>query len=366
MNKTDWRKVRRENRMAQKRFNLLNRSNDHNSTRVGHETYGSKVDIEQTSKSTPSNEEKEEDISINRFHRRLMTDDDSKSTHFRGKIFSRNGKEQAKFKIRRIKPSDANSELQPEQDTYQEESIPKRRNLFKERRKCRGTKCGKKGANAKETNIPRPQTPCIGQDIINGKNFSHPSVSICPRSTEGRGPVDLSIPSDDVWDSLTPFQQFLWYADEMEHRWYTLQKMFYNKYTISPEFRRHVPGGHGTPTFIEVTWDSKDELQEGVNWVREQLGCTPANFLTHEHPHVKHDHGTLNCSQFIWEDLEYRKKMKFSSKTTMILFPPHLPQHVDSPECIENGEELEMKIREYSKFHDIPYNPDQWLLPDDR
>jgi len=219
--------------------------------------------------------------------------------------------------------------------------------------------------NLKSKQRRLPQTPCLAQNVVNGKNVSHPGVAICPRSTEGRGPVNLPISSDEVWDSLSPFQQFLWYADEMEHRWNTLQKLFYGNQKISSDVRRHVPGGHGIPTFIEVTWDSEDELEDGVNWVREQLGCSPAMFLTNKHPHVNHRKAALNCSQFIWEDLEYRKKMKFSSETTEILFPRHLPQHVDSAECSENRAELERRIREYSEFHGIPFDHEQWKLPID-
>lgn len=234
----------------------------------------------------------------------------------------------------------------------------------KKKKKGRRAKMLKDSQNVKKQ-LDLPQTPCLAQNMLNGKNISHPSVAICPRSTEDRGPVDLSISSDDVWDSLTPWQQFLWYADEMEHRWNTLQQIFYTNHIITPQLRRHVPGGSGKPTFIEVTWDSKDELQDGVNWVREQLGCTPAIFLTNEHPHVKHEHGTLNCSQYIWEDLDYRKKMKFSKQTNEILFPSRLPQHVDSPECSETSAELEMKIREYSDYHGLMYDPVQWQLADD-
>ena len=235
-------------------------------------------------------------------------------------------------------------------------------NKAKKKKKDRRAKILKDSKNM--TKLDLPQTPCLAQNMLNGKNISHPSVAICPRSTEGRGPVDLSIANDDVWDSLTPWQQFLWYADEMEHRWHTLQRIFYTNHIITPQLRRHVPGGSGKPTFIEVTWDSKDELHGGINWVREQLGCTPAIFLTNEHPHVKHEHGTLNCSQYIWEDLDYRKKMKFSKEANNILFPYHLPQHVDSPECNETSAELEMKIREYSKYHGLVYDPAQWQLAD--
>eukprot|EP00804_Cyclotella_cryptica_P007042 CCRYP_019908-RA/>CCRYP_019908-RA protein AED:0.03 eAED:0.03 QI:70/1/1/1/1/1/2/55/539 len=208
-----------------------------------------------------------------------------------------------------------------------------------------------------------PKTPCLAQNIVNGKNVSHPGVAICPRSTEGRGPVNLPISSDEVWDSLSPFQQFLWYADEMEHRWNTLQKMFYTNHTISSDVRRHVPGGHGIPTFIEVTWDSEGELHDGVNWVREQLGCSPAMYVINSHPHVHHRKYTLNCSQFIWEDLEYRKKMNFSSEIAEVLFPRHLPQHVDNAACSENRHELQRIIRDYSEFHGIPFNPELWKLP---
>jgi hypothetical protein len=159
--------------------------------------------------------------------------------------------------------------------------------------------------------------------------------------------VDLPIENDDVWDSLSSFQQFLWYADEMEHRWHTLQQMF--------------AGNHenNVPNFIEVTWNNRQELQEGVDWVRNQLGCSPVVKLDHQHPHVKHDSKTLNCSHFLWEDLEYRKVMKFHSDTADILFG-HLPQRVGGEECSETAAELAKQMREYSLLHGIEINDHQW------
>ena len=53
--------------------------------------------------------------------------------------------------------------------------------------------------------------------------MKHPSVSLCPRSDEGDGPVNLPVPDDATWDRLTSFQRFLWYADKMEHRWHALR-----------------------------------------------------------------------------------------------------------------------------------------------
>ena len=80
----------------------------------------------------------------------------------------------------------------------------------------------------------------------------HPFVALCPRSSEvesGAGPVNLPV-VDEVWDSFTPLQRFLWYADEVEHRWHTLQQRPY-----SDESR---------PSFFEVTWSDPDELAIGI------------------------------------------------------------------------------------------------------
>jgi hypothetical protein len=364
LSKDDWRRTRKQNNMARRKGMMGIGPEDHDHADVLREIPGSRRGRDGGADADDDEAEENEDNTPDESHRRLD------ASRRKNEI----DKEEEKPKRRKPKGrkrAHNSGERKSQANNYDRTSrLHRLRNFTKSEREkrhrpCRGRRCRDKSNNATSTKSSLPQTPCLALNVINGNNVSHPSVSICPRSTEDRGPVNLAISSDDIWDSLTPFQQFLWYADEMEHRWYTLQKNFYRSYKISPEFRRHVPGGFGAPTFIEVTWDNKDELHDGVNWVRKQLGCTPARFVTNEHPHVKHDHGTLNCSSFIWQDLEYRKKMKYSSKAVDILFSSNLPQHVDSPECMETRTELETNIKEYSKFHGIPYNPGQWKLPNE-
>jgi hypothetical protein len=192
--------------------------------------------------------------------------------------------------------------------------------------------------------------------VIKGQEFAHPHVSICPRSTENSGHVDLPVPNDTVWDSMTSFQQFLWYADEMEHRWHSLQMIFDSRNrAISSALPQHGTGTSRKPTFIEVTWNNEEELESGVNWVRKQLGCSPVKGLVKQHPHVNHKEGTLNCSQHLWEDFVYRKVMNFSAKMNAILFS-NTPQYLDDEECSETKSELEQKIREFSSFYGIEFN----------
>ena len=403
LNKNDWKRHRRENNRLKRRHKLGIGQYNHDKVHAMRQIIGSSRKSEGEQESYQEDDDEVEGETTIESHRRLDVDEkdiqsnisrskkpnnanqievkkkqktkgkksydgsdvyeheDQKNNESNSYSHQRKAKKKTKERLveldhhfEQISPSDRdNSER-----WYRIEKFKKSRNS----RECRGHKCRNKSNNSTKSSLP--QTPCLAQDVVNGKNFSKPSVSICPRSTEARGHVDLQIPSDEIWDSLSPFQQFLWYADEMEHRWYTLQKMFYSMYKIAPQFRRHIPGGNGKPTFIEVTWDSKDELEDAVNWARQQLGCTPAHFLTNEHPHVKHEDGGLNCTRFIWEDLEYRKKMQYSKHTNEILFPSHLPQHVDSSECREDREELELKIRDYSKHHRIPFDINQWKLPD--
>jgi hypothetical protein len=142
----------------------------------------------------------------------------------------------------------------------------------------------------------------------------------------------------------------------MEHRWHRLRIIFHrSNNAISSELPQHGPGTSGEPTFIEVSWDNQEELQSGVNWVRKQLGCSPVKFLVHTHPHVKHEEGTLNCSQHIREDFEYRKIMNFSAKMNDMLFS-NSPQYLDVEECSETKSELVRKIREFSSFYGIEFN----------
>ena len=194
-------------------------------------------------------------------------------------------------------------------------------------------------------------TPCLSKSVIHkNQSLGHPFISTCPRSTEHVGSVNLPVENDAVWDALNTYQQFLWYVDEMEHRWYTLQNMFQDNTSTAAS----------SPRFIEVTWNNNVELQEAVNYVREQLGCTPVKNVIHQHPHVSHT-TIRNCSRYIWDDLQYRKIMGYSDDTTDVLFT-RKPQHVGGEECSESGVELKENIAEYSKFHSVEYDENQWVV----
>ncbi|KAL7512518.1 hypothetical protein ACHAXN_009483 [Cyclotella atomus] len=134
---------------------------------------------------------------------------------------------------------------------------------------------------------------------------------------------------------------------KLEHRWYTLQRIF---------------DSNESPRFIEVTWNNQQELQEGLNCVRQQLGCTPLQSLKNEHPHVKHTE-KLNCSQYIWEDLEYRKVMRFDYKQRSVLFGK-VPQLLGGDECSESNNELKEILVEYSQIHGIEIDKSQWQYID--
>ncbi len=198
----------------------------------------------------------------------------------------------------------------------------------------------------------------------NGRNMTlnttkiRPTVAICPRSGENAGPVDLPVENDAIWDTFTPFQRFLWYADEVEHRWHTLQQISYDE-----EIReRNVQGrARGRPSFFEVTWNNPEELSAGIQKLRNIFGCSPLSKINHEHEHRTHSQNNLNCSEDIRQDLEYRRKMKYDTETLKILVSSRFPQHVDSPECENSPEDLEKAIELYSAG--IAFHDSEWVLP---
>jgi len=174
----------------------------------------------------------------------------------------------------------------------------------------------------------------------------HPAVALCPRSSEvesGAGPVNLPV-VDEVWDSFTPLQRFLWYADEVEHRWHTLRQRAY------PDASR--------PLFFEVTWSDPGELGLGFENLAKDLGCASGRGMENAKKHVQHKDGTRNCTSFIQQDLDYRRLMKYNDSTLQILLKH--PQHVDSTECMETHEELAAAIQLYSDDDD---SLSQWVLP---
>jgi ribosomal protein L12E/L44/L45/RPP1/RPP2 len=100
------------------------------------------------------------------------------------------------------------------------------------------------------------------------KKKAHPRVTTCPRSTERIGTVALPVLDDTMWDSLTTFQKFLWYADEMELRWYRMKQFFQNQEKQRKRRKR-------SPNFYEVTWSTSTEFRTELQRLRQDLHCTP-------------------------------------------------------------------------------------------
>ncbi len=147
--------------------------------------------------------------------------------------------------------------------------------------------------------------------------------------------------SDDIWDTMTPFQKFLWYADEMEHRWHTLTSRYKN----------------GT-TYYELTWSHPRELEEGIDNLRTIYGCDPIE-VTNNKVHTVHIAGTWNCTDLIRQDLEYRTMMRYDVETTDVLVSPKFPQHIGMSDCMESRAELEEAIKTYSV--DWDFDMETWV-----
>jgi hypothetical protein len=64
-------------------------------------------------------------------------------------------------------------------------------------------------------------SPCHDQQYTkDGMHKRTPATSYCPHSQERHNtPIYLPTP-DEVWMGLTPYQKFLWLADEMEYRFF--------------------------------------------------------------------------------------------------------------------------------------------------
>jgi len=137
-------------------------------------------------------------------------------------------------------------------------------------------------------------TPCLNT------GEKHPEVSICPFSGEDEGPVDLPV-SDQVWLQMTPFQKFLWYADEIEHRWHILKTQY-------------------DSTFFEITWSFQSEFQDSLNQVLSEMACETVS-LENRKKHIKHTARNRNCSQEILQDFKYREMMKYNAQSVSILLP---------------------------------------------
>ena len=155
---------------------------------------------------------------------------------------------------------------------------------------------------------------------------------------------------DDIWDSFTPFQRFLWYVDEVEEKWHVLTTRNRSK----------------SPRFHEITWSSSDELKQGLFALRQSFGCKDKqqDYEINKHKmHIVHKARGRNCSDMIRQDLEYRRLMKYSLDTERYqrLFG-EFPQHVDSSDCKDSYDDLVRAIRQYSDKSEE--NLDEWVLPD--
>lgn len=196
------------------------------------------------------------------------------------------------------------------------------------------------------------QTPCIE----NKKGLRNPMVSTCPRSDENIGSVNLPV-DDEIWDALTPFQRFLWYVDEMEHRWHTLKAAHKDRLNGSK-------GNHASPMFFELTWSSPVQLSEETNRLRRTLGCTTVKTeQVAKKKHVKHENGTKICALNIQQDYEYRRLMNYDNITLQILVSSRFPQHVDSEECMESPEQIKKLTRVHAAEQGMRYDEDTWVFP---
>jgi hypothetical protein len=175
-------------------------------------------------------------------------------------------------------------------------------------------------------------TPCVTSP--RSINLSMPQVAVCPRSDEGIGAVNLPV-EDDIWDSMTPFQRFLWYADEIEHRWHTMTSK-YNK----------------GPSYYEINWSDPKDLQIAFDEVVfNKLGCTNSTKLINSKEHVAHSKMSWNCSDFILQDMKYRHLMKYDAQTSGVLVSSKRPQYVDMADCMESRLDLERVIKKASSLY---------------
>uniref|UniRef100_A0A7S3PTT7 Uncharacterized protein n=1 Tax=Chaetoceros debilis TaxID=122233 RepID=A0A7S3PTT7_9STRA len=171
----------------------------------------------------------------------------------------------------------------------------------------------------------------IGKKMTRNKHLRTPCkspVSVCPQSGQRLGAVNLQV-ADEIWNSMTPFQRFLWYADEMEHRWHTLITVFHE------------------PTYHEITWSNSMDLERETAKVRRALGCTSTE-IKNTHQHIVHKIGKINCTDLIRQDYEYRDLMKYDEEMIKILYPSQgwaSSNHMRFEECLETKDELDGVVR---------------------
>lgn len=173
------------------------------------------------------------------------------------------------------------------------------------------------------TNRQPFMTPCLNSS----RGSPHPTVSYCPRSDQTHGPTALRVPSDNVWDNLSPFQQFLWLADELELRYQTVKE----KYPRT--------------NYYEINWTTATDFAEAMAWLwREHFNCHSEELgkssVTNSKKHIRHEAGGRNCSWEILQDLEYRKLIQMEEEQEQRILGPYT-QRVGGQECMESPKELE-------------------------
>jgi len=176
-------------------------------------------------------------------------------------------------------------------------------------------------------------------------------VGYCPTSeNQNYGNGFGTISDDGVWERLTAFQKFLWYADDVEYRYHKIRQQFGD--------------AKDQPHWIEITWTTAEEIAAGVEHVKARLGCNynaSIQTVTNHKSHQRHDRGTWDCIHMIAEDLEYRKLMNFTTEQRAALFGA-IPQRLDGGECNATRQSLWAAIQQDGEVEDKV--PKQWVLPD--
>ena len=97
------------------------------------------------------------------------------------------------------------------------------------------------------------------------------------------------------------------------------------------------------------------------------LGCAPLpeKKLPHVHNNKKKKkkERNRNCTELIWQDLEYREAMRFDAATLERLVSGRFPQRLDGADCAEDGATLARVIRDGSAATGQVIDESAWVLP---
>ena len=142
---------------------------------------------------------------------------------------------------------------------------------------------------------------------------------------------------------------------EIEHRWYTLTATY--EYGIDSNITSSAIATttiseqeseeRGRPAFYQVTWNNEGDLTKQINELRIGLGCSQTS-VGNAKKHVTRTKRAIKCSDFIQQDLQYRRVMNYDDDTLQLLVSRRFPQHVDSEECMETRQELKEAIEKHA------------------